>query len=84
MLIQVPDLVVDNVASSGGLPSVVAPTGILHLLRRLARLRARSFRRVGVSSRKNWSGDGVHRSSPASMGDSEPAIMSDSEQCSDE
>ena len=54
--IHMPDLVVDNVVSSGGLPSVIAPPG---------------------RSGKVWSGDGMLRASPVSMGDSEPAIMSE-------
>ena len=53
VFIRMPDLVVDNVALSGGLPSV----GILHLL-------PGRFGRFG-------------RSGPVSMGDSEPAIMSE-------
>ena len=57
------DLVVDNVASSGGLPSVVTPPGDL-ASSPASRSPARSFHRVGVSSGEDWSGDGVHRSSP--------------------
>ena len=49
-----------DVASSGGLPSVVAPPG-----------------EPASSSGKVWSGDGMLRSSPVSMGDSEPVIMSE-------
>ena len=36
-----------------------------------------SLRQVGVSSGKDWPGDGVHRSSPVSMEESELAIMSE-------
>ena len=58
--IHMPDLVVDNVVSSGGLPSVIAPPGV-----------------TASSSGKVWSGDGMLRASPVSMGNSEPAIMSE-------
>ena len=50
--------------------------GILHLLQ-ASLSPVRSLRRVGVSPGEDWSGDGVHRYSPVSMGDSELAIMSE-------
>ena len=57
--ICMPDLVADNIVVSGGLPSVISPSGD-----------------TASSSGKVWSEDGVLCAGPASIGDSEPVIMS--------
>ena len=74
-MIRVSDLVDDDVTPSNDLLKVVAPPGGPATLP-ASRLPSRSRHRVAVFNGDSMLGDSVHRTSPVSMVDSEPAVMS--------